>query len=166
MRAGEPIYVGCMGGKGRTGLFWPYWRRRSGWLSPWSSLATYYAHAVETKDQHEFVAVSGDAPAAAEDRWSGGGRGCVLEDEPDPSRQWSLKSGGWQTGPFDKRLDPCQTRSAGISQASEHHKARPEEHTGALERSPDPLHDLADLPTEVFSKSTLEYRKNRTDQPQ
>jgi hypothetical protein len=56
MLAGEPIYVGCMGGKGRTGLFLAILAKAFGVAKPVEFVrATYYAHAVETKDQYEFV---------------------------------------------------------------------------------------------------------------
>jgi hypothetical protein len=65
--AGSPIYVGCMGGIGRTGLFLALLAKislRS--MKPWYSLSshqdpvafirnTFKPHAVETKQQQEYV---------------------------------------------------------------------------------------------------------------
>lgn len=54
--AGEPVYVGCMGGKGRTGLFLAVLAKAFGVRKPVEFVrANYYAHAVETKDQYDFV---------------------------------------------------------------------------------------------------------------
>jgi hypothetical protein len=54
--AGEPVYVGCMGGKGRTGLFLAVLVKAFGVKRPVEYVrAHYYAHAVETKDQYAFV---------------------------------------------------------------------------------------------------------------
>jgi hypothetical protein len=54
--AGEPVYVGCMGGKGRTGLFLAVLAKAFGIKKPVEFVREhYYAHAVETKEQYEFV---------------------------------------------------------------------------------------------------------------
>ena len=54
--AGEPLYVGCMGGKGRTGLFLAVLAKAFGVKRPVEYVrAHYYAHAVETKEQYAFV---------------------------------------------------------------------------------------------------------------
>lgn len=54
--AGEPLYVGCMGGKGRTGLFMAVLVKAFGVKKPVEYVrAHYYAHAVETRDQYRFV---------------------------------------------------------------------------------------------------------------
>lgn len=54
--AGEPVYVGCMGGKGRTGLFLAVLAKAFGVKKPVEYVrANYYAHAVETPEQYQFV---------------------------------------------------------------------------------------------------------------
>lgn len=54
--AGEPVYVGCMGGKGRTGLFLAVLVKAFGVKKPVEFVREhYYAHAVETADQYKFV---------------------------------------------------------------------------------------------------------------
>jgi len=54
--AGEPLYVGCMGGKGRTGLFLAVLVKAFGVKKPVEFVrANYYAHAVETDEQMAFV---------------------------------------------------------------------------------------------------------------
>lgn len=54
--AGEPVYVGCMGGKGRTGLFLAVLVKAFGVKKPVEFVrANYYAHAVETQEQYLFV---------------------------------------------------------------------------------------------------------------
>lgn len=54
--AGRPVYVGCMGGKGRTGLFLAVLAKAFGVKNPVEYVrANYYAHAVETRDQYDFV---------------------------------------------------------------------------------------------------------------
>lgn len=56
MLAGEPLYVGCMGGKGRTGLFLAVLAKSMGVKKPVEYVrANYYAHAVETPEQYKFV---------------------------------------------------------------------------------------------------------------
>lgn len=54
--AGKPVYVGCMGGKGRTGLFLAILAKAFRVQMPVEFVRThYYRHAVETKDQYQFV---------------------------------------------------------------------------------------------------------------
>lgn len=54
--AGEPLYVGCMGGKGRTGLFLAVLAKAFGVKKPVEFVREhYYAHAVETAEQYAFV---------------------------------------------------------------------------------------------------------------
>jgi hypothetical protein len=54
--AGTPLYVGCMAGKGRTGLFMAVLAKAFGVKNPVEYVrANYYAHAVETADQYAFV---------------------------------------------------------------------------------------------------------------
>jgi hypothetical protein len=54
--AGEPLYVGCMGGKGRTGLFLAVLAKAFGVERPVEYVRShYYRHAVETPDQYEYV---------------------------------------------------------------------------------------------------------------
>lgn len=56
MLAGEPLYVGCMGGKGRTGLFLAVLVKAFGQKKPVEFVrANYYSHAVETPEQYDFV---------------------------------------------------------------------------------------------------------------
>jgi len=56
MLLGEPLYVGCMGGKGRTGLFLAVLAKAMGVKSPVEFVRKhYYSHAVETTDQYRFV---------------------------------------------------------------------------------------------------------------
>jgi hypothetical protein len=53
---GDPIYVGCFAGKGRTGLFLATLAYLCGEDEPVKFVrANYYAHAVETPDQEKFV---------------------------------------------------------------------------------------------------------------
>jgi protein-tyrosine phosphatase len=53
---GEPLYAGCMGGRGRTGLFLSLLAKAFGVRSPVQYVrANYYEHAVETVQQMEFV---------------------------------------------------------------------------------------------------------------
>jgi len=55
--AGKPLYVGCMGGIGRTGLFLAVLAKTWGITNPVEYVrANYYSHAVETNQQFEFVA--------------------------------------------------------------------------------------------------------------
>jgi len=54
--AGDPIYVGCMGGIGRTGLFLAILAKAFGVKQPVKFVrAGYYAHAVETPEQQTYV---------------------------------------------------------------------------------------------------------------
>ncbi len=54
--AGQPLYVGCMGGKGRTGLFLAVLAKAFGVEQPVEYVrANYYRHAVETAEQYDFV---------------------------------------------------------------------------------------------------------------
>jgi hypothetical protein len=54
--AGEPVYVGCMGGKGRTGLFLAVLAKSFGIKKPVEFVrANYYSHAVETPEQYLYV---------------------------------------------------------------------------------------------------------------
>jgi protein-tyrosine phosphatase len=53
---GEPIYVGCMGGIGRTGLFLACLAKTLGEENPVRFVRkNYVSHAIETKDQEYFV---------------------------------------------------------------------------------------------------------------
>ncbi len=53
---GEPVYVGCKGGQGRTGLFLACLAKLWGVKKPVEFVrATYYSHAVETKEQEQYV---------------------------------------------------------------------------------------------------------------
>ena len=53
---GKPLYIGCMGGKGRTGLFLAVLAKAFGVKDPVAYVrANYYHHAVETQDQKLFV---------------------------------------------------------------------------------------------------------------
>lgn len=53
---GELVYVGCMGGRGRTGLFLAILAKAFGAEAPVQYVRdVYYPHAVETKKQHRFV---------------------------------------------------------------------------------------------------------------
>jgi hypothetical protein len=57
MLQGKPIYVGCMGGKGRTGLFMAAFAKLWGIKDPVKFVRkTYYNHAVETAEQEKFIA--------------------------------------------------------------------------------------------------------------
>ena len=54
---GYPVYVGCMAGKGRTGLFLSILSKVFGVAGPVEYVrSNYYSHAVETEDQYKFVA--------------------------------------------------------------------------------------------------------------
>jgi hypothetical protein len=56
IRAGQHVYAGCMGGKGRTGLFLACLAKALGQDSPVEHVRkTYNSHAVETDEQYEFV---------------------------------------------------------------------------------------------------------------
>lgn len=53
---GEPIYIGCGAGIGRTGLFMACFLKLLGDENPINTVrARYYSHAVETKDQAQFI---------------------------------------------------------------------------------------------------------------
>lgn len=53
---GRQVYVGCMAGRGRTGLFLSILARAFGYESPIQHVRnTYYSHAVETKPQMLYV---------------------------------------------------------------------------------------------------------------
>ena len=53
---GHPVYVGCMGGMGRTGLFLAILAKAWGITNPVEYVRkNYYAHAVETAEQYKFV---------------------------------------------------------------------------------------------------------------
>lgn len=55
---GKRVYVGCMGGKGRTGLMLAVLAKSFGVEKPVEYVrANYYAHAVETPEQYKFVEV-------------------------------------------------------------------------------------------------------------
>lgn len=54
--AGKPLYVGCMAGRGRTGLFLAILAKAFGEEKPVEYVRkNYYSHAVETDDQYAFV---------------------------------------------------------------------------------------------------------------
>jgi protein-tyrosine phosphatase len=56
LTSGKPMYVGCMAGKGRTGLFMAVLCKAFGIPNPVEYVREhYYAHAVETKEQYAFV---------------------------------------------------------------------------------------------------------------
>ena len=53
----EPVYIGCMGGWGRTGLFMALLCKVFGCTDPIEQVReTYHPHAVETKAQAKYVA--------------------------------------------------------------------------------------------------------------
>lgn len=54
---GQATYVGCMGGRGRTGLFLAILAKVTGVLDPVTYVRKFYnEHAVETREQQRFVA--------------------------------------------------------------------------------------------------------------
>jgi len=54
--ADEPVYVGCMGGRGRTGLFLAILVKVFGVRYPVKYVRkNYFSHAVETTAQYDFV---------------------------------------------------------------------------------------------------------------
>lgn len=54
--SGHPVYVGCMAGRGRTGLFLALLAKCFGIAKPVEYVREhYYAHAVETESQYKFV---------------------------------------------------------------------------------------------------------------
>ena len=54
--AGEPLYVGCVGGMGRTGLFLAVLVKVFGVKNPVEYVRKhYYSHAVENDKQYDFV---------------------------------------------------------------------------------------------------------------
>jgi protein-tyrosine phosphatase len=56
MLAGKPLYVGCMAGRGRTGLFLAVLAKAFGIENPVEYVRkNYYSHAVETSGQYAFV---------------------------------------------------------------------------------------------------------------
>ncbi len=56
MAFGSAVYVGCMGGKGRTGLFMAILAKAFGEKNPVEYVrANYYKHAVETPQQYKYV---------------------------------------------------------------------------------------------------------------
>lgn len=53
---GKPVYVGCMAGRGRTGLFLAVLSKCFGLTKPVEYVReNYYAHAVETSEQYSYV---------------------------------------------------------------------------------------------------------------
>ncbi len=53
---GDPVYVGCMAGRGRTGLFLAIVAKAFGEVTPVEYVREhYYPHAVETSGQYSFV---------------------------------------------------------------------------------------------------------------
>lgn len=53
---GESLYVGCWGGKGRTGLFLALLAKSAGVADPVGYVrSTFNAHAVETEEQKKYV---------------------------------------------------------------------------------------------------------------
>lgn len=53
---GDPVYVGCMGGRGRTGLFLAILAKAFKIDNPVEYVRQhYYAHAVETAKQYQYV---------------------------------------------------------------------------------------------------------------
>lgn len=101
---GEAVYVGCMGGRGRTGLFLAMLAKAWGIENPIQYVRqNYYKHAVETKAQELFVLMT-PIPAWLKTQvvfakmqgfWR---RGPSLtkfnEDWLKPKYQYSLPSGG------------------------------------------------------------------------
>lgn len=64
---GEPLYVGCYGGVGRTGLFLAVLAKAFGIADPVAFVrAGYNQHAVETKQQGEYVRDFGINPVILE----------------------------------------------------------------------------------------------------
>ena len=60
---GKQVYVGCMGGVGRTGLFMALLAKAADVKNPVSWVrATYDSHAVETKEQKAYVETYDVAP--------------------------------------------------------------------------------------------------------
>lgn len=56
MVSGKPLYVGCMAGRGRTGLFLSVLAKAFGIQNPVEYVRKhYYPHAVETAEQYRFV---------------------------------------------------------------------------------------------------------------
>jgi hypothetical protein len=56
MLAGRAVYVGCMGGRGRTGLFLAALAKLWGVRRPVQYVrGKYFSHAVETKEQEAFI---------------------------------------------------------------------------------------------------------------
>jgi hypothetical protein len=56
LTAGHALYVGCMAGRGRTGLFMAVIAKALGHENPVEYVrANYYSHAVETDAQYKFV---------------------------------------------------------------------------------------------------------------
>lgn len=54
--SGEPLYVGCIAGRGRTGLFLSILAKCFGIKNPVEYVRkNYYSHAVENDEQYEFV---------------------------------------------------------------------------------------------------------------
>ena len=54
--AGKTVYVGCMGGYGRTGLFLALVAKAAGVVDPVEFIREHYSdHAVETNEQHNYV---------------------------------------------------------------------------------------------------------------
>lgn len=53
---GDPVYVGCMGGIGRTGLMLAFLAKAWGIANPVEYVRSqYYSHAVETDQQQKFI---------------------------------------------------------------------------------------------------------------
>lgn len=56
MKEGRMVYIGCMAGRGRTGLFMAILAKAFGVKQPVEYVRQlYFSHAVETNDQYRFV---------------------------------------------------------------------------------------------------------------
>lgn len=89
MLAGEPLYVGCMGGKGRTGLFLAVLAKSMGVKKPVEFVREkYYSHAVETKEQYDFVKKFTITPS--------------LRKKVKQARKWAWLTYGLPFAPFNR----------------------------------------------------------------
>ncbi len=80
LRDGKELYVGCMGGYGRTGMFLACLAKVAGYSAPVAYVRSNYClKAVETRQQEEFVR---SLPVSDLQQWVNGGR-----DPRKPSRK-------------------------------------------------------------------------------
>jgi protein-tyrosine phosphatase len=88
---GYPLYVGCMGGKGRTGLFLAVLAKAWGIKNPVEYVrANYYPHAVETKEQYAYVTNFKVSKAIRRRVWKAKAKSLVRFGQKDLTNHWKV----------------------------------------------------------------------------